>query len=109
MKISGGRTGPSSGRPGGVPQADRSAVNSGDVIRARYGQSYTDRFESLLWTHTDWHHHLEPHHEGGYDVSWRLEARGPLSLISLPVLESIFGEEVSTAVDDFVELAEARS
>ncbi|MFE1593584.1 SRPBCC family protein [Nocardia sp. NPDC058705] len=71
--------------------------------------NFTDRFESLLWTHTDWHHTIERRADGRYDVTWRLETKGPLSLISLPVLKNIFGEEVPTAVDEFVELAESRS
>lgn len=70
---------------------------------------YTDRFESLLWTHTDWHHRIEPDDHGCYEVTWELKARGPLSIISLPVLKSIFGKEVPIAVDEFIELAESRS
>lgn len=80
-----------------------------EIIEVVPKERYTDRFESLLWTHTDWHHQIEPNDQGGHDVTWRLEARGPLSLISLPVLKNIFGEEVPAAVDEFVDLAEARS
>lgn len=80
-----------------------------EVVEVVPKERYTDRFESLPWTHTDWHHTIEPNDQGGYDVTWRLEANGPLSLITLPVTKSIFGEEVPTAVDEFVELAESRS
>ena len=79
------------------------------IIDVQPETSYTDRFESLLWTHTDWHHHIHPREDGGHDVTWQLEARGPLSLLSLPVLKNIFGEEIPLAVDEFVALAEARS
>ncbi|MBB4934625.1 hypothetical protein F4561_005445 [Lipingzhangella halophila] len=80
-----------------------------EVVAVDPKNSYTDRFNSLPWTHTDWHHEIEPNGDGGYDVTWRLEARGPLSLLTLPVLKGIFGEEVPTAVDEFVALAESRS
>ncbi|MFD3507917.1 hypothetical protein [Nocardia sp. NPDC058666] len=79
------------------------------IIEVDPKNGYTDRFESLLWTHTDWHHRIELNTDGCYDVTWELEARGPLSIISLPVLESIFGEEIPIAVDEFVALAESRS
>ena len=79
------------------------------VIEVAPKERYTDRFESLPGTHTDWKHTIETNEHGGYDVTWRLETRGPLSLISLPVLKSIFGEEIPAAVDEFVTLAEARS
>lgn len=80
-----------------------------EIVEVEPKKNYTDRFNSLAWTRTDWHHNIEPNEGGGHDVTWRLEARGPLSLISLPVLKAIFGEEVPTAVDEFVALAEARS
>lgn len=79
------------------------------IIEVDPKNGYTDRFESLLWTYTDWHHRIEPDGEGCYAVTWELKARGPLSIISLPVLKRIFGEEVPSAVDEFVELAESRS
>ncbi|SCK46046.1 Polyketide cyclase / dehydrase and lipid transport [Streptomyces sp. WMMB 714] len=80
-----------------------------EIVEVTPKKSYTDRFDSLLGTHTDWHHGIEPNDEGGYDATWRLEARGPMGLISLPALKSIFGEEVPVAVDKYVELAEQRS
>lgn len=80
-----------------------------EIVEVAPKVSFTDRFESLLWTHTDWHHSIERRSDGRYDVTWRLEARGPLSLVSLPVLKNIFGEEVPAAVDEFVQLAESRS
>lgn len=79
------------------------------IIEVDPKSGYTDRFESLLWTHTDWHHRIESTGENCYDVTWELKARGPLSLILLPALKNIFGKEVPTAVDEFVELAESRS
>ena len=80
-----------------------------EIVDVEPKTSYTDRFNSLPWTHTDWHHTIQPNDQGGHDVTWRLEARGPLSLITLPVLKGIFSEEVPTAVDEFVALAEDRS
>lgn len=80
-----------------------------EVVEVVPRQRFTDRFNSLLGTHTDWHHSIEPRADGRYDVTWRLEARGPLSLLAAPVLTSIFGDEVPTAVDEFVRLAESRS
>ncbi|WP_330230469.1 SRPBCC family protein [Nocardia sp. NBC_00508] len=80
-----------------------------EIVEVTPKESFTDRFESLLGTHTDWHHTIQRRADGRYDVTWRLETRGPLSLISLPVLKSIFGEEVPTAVTEFVQLAENRS
>lgn len=80
-----------------------------EVVAVHPKDSYTDRFNSLPWTHTDWHHEIEPNADGGYDVTWRLETRGPLSLFTLPVLKAIFGEEIPTAVDEYVALAESRS
>lgn len=68
--------------------------------------SYTDRFQSLLWTHTDWHHRIEPNSAGCYDVTWELTAQGPLSILLLPVLKRVFGKEVPLAVAEFVKLAE---
>lgn len=79
------------------------------IIEVDPKNTYTDRFESLLWTHTDWHHRIEQNDDGCYDVTWELETRGPLSIFSLPALKSIFGEEIPIAVDEFVELAESRS
>ncbi|MBL1075822.1 SRPBCC family protein [Nocardia sp. 2] len=80
-----------------------------EIVEVTPKVSFTDRFQSLLWTHTDWHHTIEHRADGRYEVTWRLETRGPLSLISLPVLKNIFGEEVPTAVTEFVQLAESRS
>lgn len=80
-----------------------------EIVEVVPGESYTDRFESLPWTHTDWHHTVEPNDRGGFEVTWRLEARGPLSIITLPVTKTIFNDEVPSAVDEFVELAEERS
>lgn len=80
-----------------------------EIVEVTTNVSFTDRFESLLWTHTDWHHTIERQVDGRYAVTWRLETRGPLSLISLPVLKNIFGEEVPTAVTEFIRLAESRS
>lgn len=80
-----------------------------EVVEVVPKERYTDRFNSLPATHTDWHHTIEPNDQGGYDVTWRLEARGPLSILTLPVTKAIFGAEVPTAVDEFVELAESRS
>lgn len=79
-----------------------------EVVEVVPQERYTDRFKSLPWTHTDWHHTIEPNDQGGYDVTWRLEARGPLSILTLPVTTSIFGAEVPGAVDEFVGLAESR-
>ena len=79
-----------------------------EVVDVNPEDSYTDRFKSLPATHTDWHHTIAPNGDGGYDVTWRLEARGPLSILTLPVTKAIFGGEIPGAVDEFVSLAESR-
>lgn len=80
-----------------------------EVVEVNPQDSYTDRFKSLPATHTDWHHTITPNDQGGFDVTWRLKARGPLSILTLPVTKAILGGEVPGAVDEFVELAESRS
>lgn len=80
-----------------------------EIIDVDPGIGFTDRFYSFAGTYTDWHHTINERPDGRHDVTWRLEASGPLSLISTPALKSIFGDEVPAAVDEFVELAEKRT
>lgn len=93
----------------GVVKVEGQSEIEWKLIEVTPKSAYTDRFQSLPGTHTDWHHTIESNGDGTYDVTWRLETRGPLSILTLPVTNALLGNEVPNAVDEFVALAEERS
>jgi hypothetical protein len=67
---------------------------------------YTDRFYLPIGTTTDWHHAVEGRGPNQRQVTFRVVAKGPTSLVLAPVLRRILQGELPPTVDKLINLAE---
>jgi hypothetical protein len=69
-------------------------------------RGYTDRFYLPLATTMDWHHSVEEGSPNQRQVTFRVVAHGPTSLVLAPVLRRILQGELPLTVDKLISLVE---
>ena len=76
------------------------------VIECQPMRRYTDRFYLPLGTTMDWQHSVDKHGPNQRQVTFRVVANGPSSLVLAPVLRRILEGELPQTVDKLINLAE---
>jgi hypothetical protein len=77
-----------------------------EVIECQPMRRYTDRFFLPLGTTMDWQHSVEERGPNQRQVTFRVVANGPTSLVLAPVLRRILEGELPQTVDKLINLAE---
>jgi hypothetical protein len=77
-----------------------------EVVECQPTRRYTDRFYLPMGTTMDWHHAVEERGPNQRQVTFRVVANGPTSLVLAPVLRRILQGELPPTVDKLVNLAE---
>jgi hypothetical protein len=77
-----------------------------EIIECQPMRRYTDRFFLPLGTTMDWHHAVEERGPNQRQVTFRVVAKGPSSLVLAPVLRRILQGELPQTVDKLINLAE---
>jgi hypothetical protein len=76
------------------------------IIECQPIRRYTDRFYLPMGTTMDWHHSVEERGPNQRQVTFRVVANGPTSLVLAPVLRRILQGELPQTVDKLITLAE---
>jgi hypothetical protein len=77
-----------------------------EVIEYQPMRRYTDRSFLPLGTTMDWHHSVDERGHNQRQVTFRIVAKGPTSLVLAPVLRRILDREPPETVDKLIKLAE---
>jgi Polyketide cyclase / dehydrase and lipid transport len=77
-----------------------------EILEARRPTTYTDRFFLPVGAQMDWSHTVEDVGDNQRQVAFRIEVRGPTSLLLTPILKHILSGEIPATVDKLVETAE---
>ena len=77
-----------------------------EILEARPPTTYVDRFFLPLGAEMDWFHSVEDVGDNQRRVTFRIEVRGPTSLVLTPILKHILRGEIPETVDKLVEIAE---
>jgi hypothetical protein len=77
-----------------------------EIIECQPMRRYTDRFFLPLATTMDWQHSVEERGPNQREVTFRVVAKGPTSLVLAPVLRRILQGELPQTVDKLINLAE---